>query len=174
MEQGPGPQLRAAHHLADLAVGHLIVAAHGQDRPLPGLQLGDRPDHDLLQLFHHKFSQHVLIFGGKPVLLDLGQQLLPALPPPSVVCPNLVQRDGVQPAPESLWVLESVKNLEHFGDTLLHDVRRQIAIQSQASDVLGQPGLDDPDQVAFRPWMALLCLPHQLDVVSGFAHVSRR
>lgn len=44
MEQSPGTQLRAAHRLADLAVGHLLVASHGQDRPLAGLQLRDRPD----------------------------------------------------------------------------------------------------------------------------------
>ena len=70
---------------------------------------------------------------------------MPATP---IVGSNLVQRDRVQPGPESLGVFECVEYLQHFRQTLLHDVRGEVPIQRQAAHVLRQPGLRDQGQVA--------------------------
>ena len=74
----------------------------------------------------------------------------------------------------ALRVFQGVENLQHLGNTLLHDVGGQVAIQGQASDVLRQPGLDDPQQSAASFSVSLLCLSHQRNVIFVFAHLAMK
>jgi hypothetical protein len=56
----------------------------------------------------------------------------------TVVAPNFVECDAVQPTPEPLGTSQFLENPEHFQNALLHNILRQIFLHREPEHVFAE------------------------------------